>query len=703
MPNLSVPARIARRDIAKHPWRSLVAVLFFALPIALVTLLGLLVNSTHIVGDQHSSIMLTEEGTGTDAERIRAVFPDAELVAKATALTTVRSGNTTAYMRIAYSSDGADTLTMPQDMARALGIGEGDTVEAQAPWEESPRKFTMSLSDDESTLRLSVPLEEIVSADFPTHVEWFSTNPDLDAITADVHAYPATRTNPGSLTPVLEVLHDSSPFETAGLFTIGLLALIVLAAMISPIFAVAARRQYHSMRLLSINGAVPAQLRWALYLEALAISAAGIVLGLTLGVAGFLIFCAASDYIAPSIVLPLDLLILVSASSLFCALAAAVIPAVQAARLRSAAEARLRWRWPMTIGPVILVLSLLLTTSDSDWAVVGYGLFGIGAVTSTPALLWLLSRWAARGPVALRLALRDLFRQVHRTAPAIAAILGLSFVIGAMSIGSPYEYKQDAHSPIIAATTNVYLADNAPIEREVRELSQALGGVPPVYIYQDIDADTLVFDPTHLPSYLSYIEAQNEKWERNLLPFNDVLLQEPRYEAQDIDENDGHRRYLDRVLFFPNRDLTMLQEFKARQTNQDLITVSFFPDHFDRLWEHYLIPLTMLSIACLAVMILLAVLSVGETRADLSTMWAIGAPPRLLSRIAAMQSLLIAVIGVLSGFAATLLIQFLGQGGSATDVPWSLWLLLLVAVPLLGWASGGVTAAVSHRTRSRRR
>ncbi|KQB83495.1 FtsX-like permease family protein [Corynebacterium oculi] len=709
MPSLIVPARLARRDIAKHRWRSLVAVLFFALPIALVTLLGFMnTSATYSYGDGQSGITLAEEGTGTDMERIRAVFPDEELVAKAHALATVHSGEAMAYLDVTYASNGADTLTIPEEAARALGVGEGDTVEVQAPWEEVARPLAVELGSTRATLRLSVPAEEIVSADFPAPVSWYGTNPHLDAITADVQAHPVTHSGPEPSTLVRDILRGSTAFETASLVTLGLLALIVLAAMISPIFAVAARRQYHSMRLLSINGAAPAQLRWTLYFEALAISAVGIVLGLALGIAGFFLVAATSDYIVTGFVVPLDIIALSIASSLFCALAAAVIPAVRASRLRSGDEARLRWRWPMSIGPAILVFGLLLTLSGSDWSVVGYGIFGIGAVTSTPALLWLLSRWAARGPVPLRLALRDLFRQVHRTAPAIAAILGLSFVIGVMSLGSTYQYVQGDGSnpmPVVNARANVYLADSAPVEKEIRELSQAIGGVPPVYVYKDLDDKTLVIDPARLPDYLRYtttdMDAGDMAEAQRALERGEVV--ESQFGERMSAPREGQRTYLDRAIFFPERELTMRQEFSARRTRQELIEVSFTPDHLYRLREHYIFPLTLLSLACLAVMILLAALSVGETRADLVTMWAVGAPPRLLSRISAMQSLLIAVIGVASGLLATLVVQATARGGGLSEVPWSLWLLLLVAVPLLGWASGGITAAVSHRRRSRRR
>ncbi|MEJ4113416.1 FtsX-like permease family protein [Corynebacterium kroppenstedtii] len=702
MPSVIIPARIACRDIVKHPWRSVVAVLFFTLPIAVVTLLGFMGNNEHNYADLHrSDIVLSQEGTGTDLERIRKVFPDEKLRAEESTLATVRSGSTTAYIRTKYVSDGPDTFTIPQDMAHVLGIHEGNTIEVQAPWEQAPRTVTMKLGNDQPSLRLSVPVDKIVSAEFPTPVSWSSANPNLDFRNDDVQAYPAAGPHPGSLTPVLSAVQGHSAFDNASLVSLGLLALIVLAVMVSPIFAVAARRQQHSMRVLSINGAVPAQLRWVLYMEALAISAVGIVLGLVLGVAGFLVLFNGAA--GTSTVPPLDLLALTVGSSLFCALVAAVIPAVSAARSRPTTEVRLRWRWPMAIGPVIVVCGLLLGILGSRWATVGYGIFGIGAVSSTPALLWLLARSSAWGPVSLRLALRDLFRQVHRTGPAIAAILGLSFVLGTISLGGPYEYKQDDTSPIIAATANVYAAESAPIEKEVRELSQALGGVPPMYVYRDIDKDTVVIDPAQLSQYQRYRDAEAEKWENNQVFAHDAQLEEPQYEAKTVKERKRRRIYLDHVLFFPERSLTLRQEFMARHASHNFISVSFLPDRVDRLWNHYLIPLIMLSVSCLVVMILLAVLSVGETRTDLSTMWTVGAPQRLLARISAMQSLLIALIGVVSGFVASLISYFTMSSIAPMTIPWLLWLVLIIVVPLLGWASGGATAAVSHRKHLRRR
>lgn len=701
MPHLAIPARIARRDITRHKVRSLVAVLFFALPIALVTLVGLVNTSAEEQYETH--ISLSENGSGTDLERIRRAIPDEDLIARISTRVELHAGDTAALLRVTYSSTGDDSLKLSPALANALGVEKGDTVTAQAPWEDRPREYTVDFGSD-TTLRLSMPLDEIVSENFPEHVSWSSPNPNLEVITPDVQAY-SNSPDVNFSRPISDVMMHWGPEDVAFTATIAMLVLIVLSSMISPIFAVAARRQYQSMRLLSVNGAEPAQLRWALYLEALLVSAMGIALGIVLGAVGCALFFAFSDWAYTGLTIPYELIVCACVFAVLCALTASVLPAIRASRPHRGPHNRLRWRWPMAIGPALLPLSLALTVFSSDWGVLGYGIFGIGAVTSTPALLWLLSRWAGRGPVVPRLALRDLFRQVHRTGPAIAAIVGLTFVLGFVSIGSldptPYEREKP---PVISINPIVELRDSDPVENEIREVAEAIGGVNPVYVYHSTEKDATMVAPAQIPEYLRYVttlsgaqiaEAQRgvERGEVVDLPFGRLAAPEP-----------GDHVYLEKALIFPEREIGLWREIKARHTTQDFITVWFTPDNYHTITEFYLIPLALLSLACAAVMVLLAVLSVGETRADLSTMWAVGAPPRMIARVAAMQSLLIAAIGVAAGFASALLLKAAANNAfDPGNVPWPLWLLLTAAVCLLGWISGGITAAASRKKLSRQR
>ncbi|MGV0341277.1 FtsX-like permease family protein [Corynebacterium mastitidis] len=704
MPHLAIPARIARRDITRHKVRSLVAVLFFALPIALVTLVGLVNTSAEEQYETH--ISLSENGSGTDLERIRRAIPDEDLIARISTRVELHAGDTAALLRVTYSSTGDDSLKLSPALANALGVEKGDTVTAQAPWEDRPREYTVDFGSD-TTLRLSMPLDEIVSENFPEHVSWSSPNPDLEVITPDVQAYHSTSRTDFSH-PLSEGLRSWEPAEFAFTATIAILVLIVLSSMISPIFAVAARRQYQSMRLLSVNGAEPAQLRWALYLEALLVSAMGIALGLVLGPVGFASFLLLPGWVYSGLVVPYELIACACVFAVLCALTASVLPAIRASRPHRGPHNRLRWRWPMAVGPALLPLSLALTFARSSWAELGYGIFGIGAVTSTPALLWLLSRGAGRGPVVPRLALRDLFRQVHRTAPAIAAIVGLTFVLGFLSIGrlDPTFYERE-QPPVIGISPIVDLRNSGPVENEIRKVAEAIGGVNPVYVYHSTEKDATMVAPAQIPEYLRYVttlsgaqiaDAQRgvERGEVVDLPSGSGRLAAPE---------PGDHVYLEKALIFPEHEIGLWQEIKARHTTQDFITVWFTPDNYHTITEFYLIPLALLSLACAAVMVLLAVLSVGETRADLSTMWAVGAPPRMIARVAAMQSLLIAAIGVLAGFASALLLAVTTSDGllALRFIPWPLWLLLTAAVCLLGWISGGITAAASRKKLSRQR
>ncbi len=184
-----------------------------------------------------------------------------------------------------------------------------------------------------------------------------------------------------------------------------------------------------------------------------AASLAGAVAGAGLGALAVAVLRSSGHLVSPSIdISPLDLAILIAVGALT-ALAAALVPARQAARLdvvaaltgRRPAET-IRRHIPV-LGALVAVAGVALTlwgaaTHRTVAVILGIGLGEIGLVGTTGAAVALAARASGRLPLSLRMALRDAARQRGRTAPAVAAVMaavagGLAAVL--------YVSAQDQH------------------------------------------------------------------------------------------------------------------------------------------------------------------------------------------------------------------------------------------------------------------
>lgn len=287
--------------------------------------------------------------------------------------------------------------------------------------------------------------------------------------------------------------------------TIGLIAVMAVlevALLAGPAFAVGARRQRRSLALLAASGGEPAHLRRVVLAQGLLVGVAAAAVGAPFGIAVAALARAplsrwAGAQWGPFDVGWLDVAIVVlvgAATALLAALAPAwvmarqpVVAALQGRRVTTTGAGR-----PALLGLVLLGIGLAVTLGalreDGRFSYDGYAELSIaagaipvvlGAVLLAPAALSLAGRLAARLPLALRFAVRDADRQRGRTAPAVAAIAAT--VAGVIALGtassSDATQSRDAHRPVGPAGVAVVTGDSSTDWTAVqRAASAALPG-----------------------------------------------------------------------------------------------------------------------------------------------------------------------------------------------------------------------------------
>lgn len=243
-------------------------------------------------------------------------------------------------------------------------------------------------------------------------------------------------------------------------FYVLVVAIIVLEVILlaGPAFAVGARRQSRQLALLVTTGATPRDVRRIVLAQALLLGLGTAAFGALLGLAGVVLGRPVLEQLVGAEVGPvrvpaLELLALIAVGT-FAAVAAAFVPARQAARQDPVAtlagrrgEARPRRGWPI-VGLVLVGIGLaLIFVVDFGTAelpvVFGTIALVLGAILLTPALLGLIGRLGSRLPLAGRLATRDAARQRSRTTPAVAAIMGAVTGVTALAIGSASDFAEE--------------------------------------------------------------------------------------------------------------------------------------------------------------------------------------------------------------------------------------------------------------------
>ena len=177
-------------------------------------------------------------------------------------------------------------------------------------------------------------------------------------------------------------------------------------------------------------------MRRVLLIQGLMVGAVGAVLGSVLSIPVERALIGVTDP-GSTVHWPWDLALLVIATSLIVGVGASLLPALQTGRqdpvvaLRGGRSTRIRrFSRAMIIGPVIMLIAAWWgVAADSPFIhALTQPLLGLGLVLSAPVLLWGTAAVAARFPLPGRLASRDALRSMTRTAPAVGAIAGITFV-----------------------------------------------------------------------------------------------------------------------------------------------------------------------------------------------------------------------------------------------------------------------------------
>ena len=244
---------------------------------------------------------------------------------------------------------------------------------------------------------------------------------------------------------------------------IATMAVLEVALLAGPAFAVGARRQRRSLALLAATGGEPRHVRQVVLSQGLLVGLVAAVVGVPLGIGIAAVVAAVlrtrDPVFGPFEVSLRDVLlvaVLGAGVALLAALAPAwavarqpIVAALQGRRVTSAGAGR-----PALAGLLLIAVGVAITlvalrgsgSTYSSFRELGVAAGAIptvlGAVLLAPAALALVGRFAGRLPLPLRFATRDADRQRGRTAPAVAAIAATVAGVVALGISSSSDAEQ---------------------------------------------------------------------------------------------------------------------------------------------------------------------------------------------------------------------------------------------------------------------
>ncbi len=261
--------------------------------------------------------------------------------------------------------------------------------------------------------------------------------------------------------------------------TLGML-LIALVAVGG--FTVVAQRRLRAIGMLASLGATDRNIRLVVRANGVVVGVVGAVIGAALGLAAWLAYrpvLEASTHHAigvlsvPWLVVGLAMVLAVAATYVAAswpARAVTRVPVVMALSGRPAPPKRAH-RWAVPAGLVFLVAAFILLGDSAAqgarsggprFLVFGFVALVVAVILLAPFCLVILARTARRGPVSVRLALRDLARYRARSGPALGAVsIGvLIAVVICVAATARYSNVLDYAGPNLASNQLIVYTSN---------------------------------------------------------------------------------------------------------------------------------------------------------------------------------------------------------------------------------------------------
>jgi len=468
-------ARVARRDIARHRWRSLLVMLLVMLPVAGMVA-GTAISRTTLPTQEREDVarmgradliaFSTTRGElgkylppGSVVEPV--VMTDGSIVIPGTRLpVSVRAmdlDGLAADMLTLVSGrtpHGGDEVAITPVVAELTGPGVGGQIEladGSTPTVVGLVENPMDLSD-----RIVVidPRAHEIDETLATWLVGLPEGVDPQSV-VDASTDPSTGQQ-----DVLIQSRESGRLTVAGgdyggatmILILGSLALVEAALIASAAFAVSIRRRQRELGLLAAAGATPRQLAGVVLAEGAILGLAACVAGAAVGLVGAIALTPWLDELTqrrnPPLVVDLAGIAAPVAVGLLATMIAALVPARTVAQVpvllalsgRRPPQSRARrtlWFGLAAIGlaAVMTVIGATMAATSSPalsdlLLVAGAVLSMLGFGACGPWLLERLERVAARLPLAGRIAFRDTARARSRNSPIVTAILaGLAAAI----------------------------------------------------------------------------------------------------------------------------------------------------------------------------------------------------------------------------------------------------------------------------------
>lgn len=463
--------RIARRNVGRSRWRSLLISLLVMLPVAAMvgaaTVLQTVMPTpersvTHQMGQ--ADLLVSPNASEATGDALRAALPagsrvepfrfeegrlvlpgmEASVTLRSMDLGGLAKGTLAIIDGRAPRNPGEVAISSSVASLAAVGIGGSITLKGLG----SPT--VVGLVEDQFDLRARVVLQDVSAAAAASargQAAWLvGLPPGTDAASLDF-GNPAQ----GSSSVLFQARSrnaatTASEEPTPAIIVLGGLALVEAALVASAAFAVSIRRRQRELGLLAATGAEPRQLAGTVMAEGALLGALGVSVGVVVGLGGALAVSPWLDQLTdrrnPPIGVAPQWILVAGAIGLIAALVAALVPAWTAARLPvlTALSGRRPPSAParrtLILGIIVIGTAIALTStgaamlrrdpqgSTSILLVLAGAVLGtLGFGACSPWLLERLERPAARLPLASRIALRDTARARSRNGPIVTALL----------------------------------------------------------------------------------------------------------------------------------------------------------------------------------------------------------------------------------------------------------------------------------------